>query len=238
MDEKENEHILDVIRGDARRRKVAAGQEEHWVPNRAARQRGMALGQVPVGFSGAMLQSQEDELEEGLERDPATQAARAAERIERLKWLQERKQLEVEQAQAEIEQEQEGAEADTRVEADASSRATIRRHNSRAGPSLSAFSRQLSRVYPAAAPRAAAADAEAGGGDVKESEERAQGADNGARRWRRVNAAVSLLRSVGCRVYAYCMYIGTLTCIRKLQLLAYYVLDGCVQRGWGGWGKR
>jgi hypothetical protein len=196
MDEKENERILDVIRGDARRRKAAGQGEDNWVPNRAARQRGMALGQVPVGFSGAMLQSQEDELEEGMEGDPATQAARAAERIERLKWLQERKQLEVEEAQAEIEQEQEGAEADARVDADTSSRATIRRHNSRAGPSLSAFSRQLSGVYPATSSKAAAAGAEAGGGDSKESGDGVHGAGNGASRWRKVNSVVSLLRSV------------------------------------------
>lgn len=195
-DEKENERILDIIRGDSRRRK-AAGQEDSWVPNRAARQRGMTLGQVPAGFTGAMMQNEDDDFEDGVEGDTALSAARAAERMERLKWIQERKQLEVEQAQQE--QQEHEAEVDTRVETDGTSRvaAPIRRFNSRAAPALAAFSRQLSGVKPSAVPKINT-EAEAGA-DGGEEVDPATGAAGGAKRWRnKVNAATAFSLTRSC----------------------------------------
>ena len=208
-DEKENQRILDVIRGDVRRRK-AAGQEDSWVPNRAARQRGMALGQVPVGFSGAMLQNQDDELEDGQEGDAAASAARAAERVERIKWLQEQKQRDLEKAQLELEElEAKEATNHTRTDADLSSRSTIRRVNSRTGPSLAAFGRQLSGVFQGSGqkPKVAlgdaavaegkgrvAADGGGGGNETAVAEvEVVEGGDGAstARHWRKVNTMVS-----------------------------------------------
>ena len=208
-DEKENQRILDVIRGDVRRRK-AAGQEDSWVPNRAARQRGMALGQVPVGFSGAMLENQDDELEEGQEGDAAASAARAAERVERIKWLQEQKQRDLEKAQLELEElEAKEATNHTRTEADLSSRSTIRRVNSRTGPTLAAFGRQLSGVFQGSGqkPKVAlgdaavaegkgrvAADGGGGGNETAGAEvEVVEGGDGAstARLWRKVNTMLS-----------------------------------------------
>ena len=91
LEEKENERILDVIRGDARRRK-AAGQEDSWVPNAGARRRGhAALGQVPAGFSTQGMQEFADDMEDGLEGDAAAMAERAAERMARLKYFQVQK---------------------------------------------------------------------------------------------------------------------------------------------------
>jgi hypothetical protein len=190
MDEKENERILDVIRGDARRRK-AAGQEDAWVPNRAARQRGMVLGQVPAGFSSAMLEQQGEDLDEGLEGDAAVSAARAAERMERLKWIQEQRLLEVEKAQKELEEQEALAEA--RAEGVNVSRpgAPIRRFNSRSAPALAAFSRQLSTMAQTSAPKPGAT-VEAGVGETAGAEGAAAGSS--ARRWRKIGAAVSILR--------------------------------------------
>jgi hypothetical protein len=91
LEEKENERILDVIRGDARRRK-AAGQEDSWVPNAGARRRGhAALGQVPAGFSTQGMQEFADDMEDGFEGDAAAMAERAAERMARLKYFQVQK---------------------------------------------------------------------------------------------------------------------------------------------------
>ena len=194
LDEKENERIFDVIRGDARRRK-AAGQEDTWVPNRAARKRGMPLGHVPAGFSGAMAASQDDDLDDGLSGDVG--ADRAAERLERLKWLQERRQLEVEQAQQDL-QEQDADAVEHRADADGATRAPIRRFHSRTAPALVAFSRQLSGVNPNGAPKAPAA-ASAGGDTVEEVNE-AVSTETGdaAKRWRKLNAVMKLTRSYTC----------------------------------------
>jgi hypothetical protein len=186
MEDEADKRILDIIRGDARRRK-AAGQEDTWVPNRAARQRGMALGQVPAGFSGAMIASQEDGFEDGQEGDAGADQALALARMERLKWLAERKQLEVQQAQ----QEQEQQEAEV-VEADGSSRTTIRRGNSRAAPALLAFSRQLSGVNPSAAPKANAEAPAGGESEDAPAEKVAEDTGAGAKRWRKVNAVLRL----------------------------------------------
>lgn len=197
MENEEDKRILDIIRGNVRRRK-AAGQEDNWVPNRAARQRGMAFGQVPAGFSGAMIATQDDDFEDGQEGDAGVNQALAAARLERFKWLAERKQLEVQQAQEEQEQ-QEAEVVDSRVEADGANRATIRRNVSRSVPTLLAFSRQLSGVNPSAANPSAAIkaidEAPAGGegGDtIVEKGDADKGAGAGARRWRKVNAVLKL----------------------------------------------
>lgn len=136
------------------------------------------------------MQNEDDDFEDGVEGDTALSAARAAERMERLKWIQERKQLEVEQAQQE--QQEHEAEVDTRVETDGTSRvaAPIRRFNSRAAPALAAFSRQLSGVKPSAVPKINT-EAEAGA-DGGEEVDPATGAAGGAKRWRnKVNAATA-----------------------------------------------
>ncbi len=192
MENEEDKRILDIIRGNVRRRK-AAGQEDNWVPNRAARQRGMAFGQVPAGFSGAMIATQDDDLEDGQEGDAGVNQALVTARLERLKWLAERKQLEVQQAQEEQEQ-QEAEVVDPRVEADGANRATIRRNVSRSVPTLLAFSRQLSGVNPSAAPKANAESPAGGeGGDAAVEQAAAdKGAGAGARRWRKVNAVLKL----------------------------------------------
>jgi hypothetical protein len=177
MDEKEAERILDIIRGDARRRK-AAGQEDSWVPNRSARYRGMSLGQVPAGFSTATQQAFDDDLDELPEGDAAAMAARAAARMERLRWIAERKQLEAEQAQ--LESEEQAAAMDIRVEADGA--APVRRFNSRAAPSLAAFSRQLSGVFPSAPPPKVSTntEGEAGAGVAAEETTTGEGAAGSA----------------------------------------------------------
>jgi len=208
-EEKENEQILDVIRGDARRRK-AAGQEDSWVPNRAARQRGMALGQVPVGFTGAMMQNEDDDFEDAADGDTTMSAAHAAERMERLKWIQGRKQLENEQAQQE--QEKNDAEVDIRVETDGTSRgaAPIRRFNSRSAPALSAFSRQLSGVKPSAAPKIEI------GGEEGEDADPVAAAAGGAKRWRKVSNAFSLTRSLSWPFCALVLCVSVLvSCVHR-----------------------
>ena len=193
MDEKENERILDVIRGDARRRK-AAGQEDSWVPNRAARQRGLAFGQVPAGFSSASQGQQGEDMEEGLEGDAAIIAARAAERMERLKWIQEQRQVEFEKAQKEREEQEatSGATAGSSIPA-----AGLRRAISRSVPSLAVFSRQLSATIQSAPPNAkpnSAAETGSGDGVAAGADPKGLGTGAGARRWRKLNAAFSLMR--------------------------------------------
>jgi hypothetical protein len=192
MENEEDKRILDIIQGHMRRRK-AAGQEDNWVPNRAARQRGKGLVQVPSGFSGAMIATQDDDLEDGQEGDAGVNQALATARLERLKWLAERKQLEVQQAQEEQEQ-QEAEVVEPRVEPDGANRATIRRNVSRSVPTLLAFSRQLSGVNPSAAPKAnAEASAGGEGGDAAVEQAAAdKEAGAGARRWRKVNAVLKL----------------------------------------------
>jgi hypothetical protein len=192
MENEEDKRIFDIIRGNVRRRK-AAGQEDNWVPNRAARQRGMGIGQVSVGFPGAMIPTQEDDLEDGQEGDAGVNQALATRRLERLKWLAERKQLEVQQAQEEQDQ-QEAEVVEPRVEPDGANRTTIRRNVSRSVPALLAFSRQLSGVNPSAAPKATAETPAGGeGGDAAVEQAAAdKGAGAGARQWRKVNAVLKL----------------------------------------------
>lgn len=163
------------------------------MPNRAARQRGMVLGQVPAGFSSAMLEQQGEDLDESLEGDAAVSAARAAERMERLKWIQEQRLLEVEKAQKEQEEQQALGEA--RLEASNAGRpgAPIRRFNSRSAPALAAFSRQLSTMAQASAPKPGAA-AKAGRVETAGTAPAEGAAAGSAGRWRKIGAAVSGLR--------------------------------------------
>eukprot|EP00960_Hanusia_phi_P027506 746864-Hanusia_phi.AAC.7 len=133
-EQKQTDKILDVIRGESRRRKAMA-QGEQWIPNRAARMRNMMNDEGDLAnLLGEMGGVGEDEQEQ---IDFQVQAIRVKERVERLKWIQEKRALD---AAKELE-----PEAEEKENAAAKAAPTMRRSFS-TGPALSAFTRQLSKA--------------------------------------------------------------------------------------------
>ena len=133
-EQKITDRIMDVVRGEARRRK-AAGQDESWIPNRNARQRLMNQGEEDAAFDIMNKLSgvgDDEEAQADLAAQLAAQYARDS--ISRRKFAAEQAALKLAQNQPD----------DDEDAAPAAPPAPIRR--SVTGPSLSAFTRQLSTV--------------------------------------------------------------------------------------------
>lgn len=88
------EKILDVVRGESRRRK-AARENDEWIPNRGARER---LQNAHGGSRDAADRPEGEENEEALEGEDEEEEARIAavlanQRLERLRFIQQAKEL-------------------------------------------------------------------------------------------------------------------------------------------------
>jgi hypothetical protein len=135
QDEKRmTERILDVVRGEARRR-TAAKENDEWIPNRGARER---LQNAYGGGRGGADRPDGDDAEEVLDGDEEEEEARIAavlanERLERLRFIQQAREL---QMQAESGDEQEEARQPARP-------APMVRKVSCAVPSLAEFGSKL-----------------------------------------------------------------------------------------------
>jgi hypothetical protein len=132
-EQKITERILDVVRGDARRRRVAQQEDGGWIPNKHARARNMYGedgDEDGIDLQDMPAAGDDDDREESA---AINAAILARQRIERMKFLQQKR------AQEALDEEE--AEA---PDVQATTNAALARKAS--GPSLSAFARSISNV--------------------------------------------------------------------------------------------
>ena len=152
---------------------------------------------------GTYIQTRENAEKKMKEADAKMQAAAEAKHraVAKLRDAQEEGHYaEADLAKAQKEQEEQEAIADARFDAAGSSRpaAAVRRSVSRSVPALAAFTRQLSTTIQSAVPRPnSAVDNHLGEGVAEHAaggDPKADGSGAGAKRWRKVSAAFSLMR--------------------------------------------